>query len=109
MASLNDFTVNAAGGPDAMYAPAGAFMAKPEPLSGWTLYFASNPGTATMIIGVLAVLVLLLILYYHGCGPIGPFASCACKKSKKTGSADTELTQTADTETENLIDAINKS
>lgn len=101
MATLGEYTVNAA---DA--APAGA---KPEPLSGWTLYFASNPGTATIIVGVLAALVLLLILYYHGCGPIGPFASCVCKRTKKSESSEKELAQPADNETEELIDAINKS
>jgi len=69
---------------------------------------AANVGAATTLIAVLILVILFMVLYYCGIGPIGPFVACTCTRLKKPAAAP-PVVVVADTETENLIDSINKA
>ena len=119
MASLGDYTVPTA--PNgaapmqysmgAAYAPAmvnGSVNTPQQPPGYLTQMVISSPGTAAIVIGLLVTIILIMVIYYCGIGPIGPFVACTCTQLKKVAAAD-PAPATADVETESLIDSINKA
>ena len=90
-------------------APTGAPVGAPaQELGYFSRMVAANVGAATTLIAVLILVILFMVLYYCGIGPIGPFVACTCTRLKKPAAAPPAVV-VADTETENLIDSINKA
>jgi hypothetical protein len=88
--------------------PSGAPGGAPtQELGYFSRMVAGNVGAATTLIAVLILVILFMALYYCGIGPIGPFVACTCARQKKPAAAAPAVV--ADTETENLIDSINKA
>ena len=87
----------------------GATMGAPtQDLGYFSRMVAANVGAATTLIAVLILVILFMVLYYCGIGPIGPFVACTCTRLKKPAAAPPAAV-VADTETESLIDSINKA
>jgi len=114
--SLGEFTVASPQYPAGTILLPGASVGTPSGTPGGTPtyelgYFsrmvAGNAGAATTLIAVLILAILFMLFYYCGIGPIGPFVACTCARQKKPTAAPPAAV--ADTETENLIDSINKA
>ncbi len=120
MASLTDYAVQSAPAPTGVapqylvgptYAPAmaGAQANSPQQPPGYlTQMVISNPGTAAIVISLLITFILIMVIYYSGIGPIGPFVVCTCASAKKPATVE-PAPATTDVETESLIDSINKA
>lgn len=99
--------------PDAPPAPASAPTpaAAPSFMSRFSGMVAAHPSAAFGVIVVLAVLVVVTLVYYRGLAFLGPYAGVRAGFAAAAvgGARPADAAAKADTETEQLIESINKS